>query len=48
MEMASRYDPKSVESRWFQAWDERGYFKPRPGRTGKTFTVSMPPPNITG
>jgi valyl-tRNA synthetase len=48
MEMASRYDPKSVESRWYQTWDERGYFKPRPGRTGKTFTVSMPPPNITG
>jgi len=48
MEMASRYDPKSVESRWYQTWDKRGYFKPRPGRTGQTFTVSMPPPNITG
>jgi valyl-tRNA synthetase len=46
--MDTRYDPKAVEPRWYQAWDERGYFKPRPGRTGKTFTISMPPPNITG
>jgi len=46
--MDTRYDPKTVEPRWYQVWDERGYFKPRPGRMGKTFTISMPPPNITG
>jgi valyl-tRNA synthetase len=47
-EMETRYDPASVEQRWYQVWEERGYFKPRDGRTGKTFTISMPPPNITG
>jgi len=46
--MDTRYDPKAVEPRWYQVWDERGYFKPRSGKTGKTFTISMPPPNITG
>src|SRR5437879_55879 len=46
--METRYDPKTVEQRWYATWDERGYFKPRDSLTGKTFTISMPPPNITG
>ena len=46
--METRYDPKSVEQRWYDTWDQRGYFKPRESLTGKTFTISMPPPNITG
>jgi len=44
----TRYNPKAVEQRWYDTWDERGYFKPRESLTGKTFTISMPPPNITG
>jgi valyl-tRNA synthetase len=44
----TRYDPKAVEQRWYETWEERGYFKARESLTGKTFTVSMPPPNITG
>ncbi|HYM50994.1 MAG TPA: valine--tRNA ligase [Candidatus Limnocylindrales bacterium] len=47
-EMETRYDPASVEQRWYERWEERGYFRPGEGRTGKTFTISMPPPNITG
>lgn len=46
--METRYDPKLVEQRWYQVWEERGYFKARESLTGKTFTISMPPPNITG
>ena len=46
--METRYDPKSVEQRWYDAWEQRGYFKARESLTGKTFTISMPPPNITG
>src|SRR5437588_2715893 len=46
--METRYNPKAVEQRWYDTWDERGYFKPRESLTGKTFTISMPPPNITG
>jgi len=44
----TRYDPKAVEQRWYDAWEQRGYFKARESLTGKTFTISMPPPNITG
>ncbi len=47
--MKTRYDPKAVEQRWYEVWEARGYFKPvEKPRTGKTFTISMPPPNITG
>ena len=46
--METRYDPKIVEQRWYDTWEQRGYFKARDSLTGKTFTISMPPPNITG
>jgi valyl-tRNA synthetase len=46
--METRYDPRAVEQRWYELWEQRGYFKPRESLTGKTFTISMPPPNITG
>ena len=46
--METRYDPLAVEQRWYESWESAGYFRPRESLTGKTFTVSMPPPNITG
>ena len=46
--MDTRYDPKANEQRWYEVWEHAGYFKPRESRTGNTFTISMPPPNITG
>src|ERR1700687_793741 len=46
--METRYDPKIAEQRWYAMWEERAYFKPRESLTDKTFTISMPPPNITG
>jgi valyl-tRNA synthetase len=46
--METRYDPRAVEQRWYETWESAGYFQPRASLTGRTFTVSMPPPNITG
>jgi valyl-tRNA synthetase len=43
------YEPQAVESKWYRFWEEGGYFKPNPqAHTGKTFVISMPPPNVTG
>ena len=43
------YNPTEVESVWYQRWEERGYFKPRPAVAGRsTFVITMPPPNVTG
>jgi valyl-tRNA synthetase len=47
-ELAKAYDPRAVEEKWYRFWESRGYFQPRPGPSGKTFTIAMPPPNITG
>ena len=41
------YDPATAESKWYDLWEERGYFKPKlDGR--RTYCVMIPPPNITG
>lgn len=42
------YSSKDVESKWYPQWQNGGYFKPRPGKTGEAFTIIMPPPNVTG
>jgi valyl-tRNA synthetase len=47
-ELAKAYDPRAVEEKWYRVWESRGHFQPRPGASGKTFTIAMPPPNITG
>ncbi len=47
-ELAKSYDPQSVESRWYDWWDERGYFTPEVDRSKEPFVIVMPPPNVTG
>ncbi len=47
-ELAKTYDPKGIESRLYQKWEENGYFRARADRSRKPFTIVMPPPNITG
>ena len=44
--MDKTYDPKSIESRWYEVWERQGYFKPR-GGTG-CYSIALPPPNVTG
>ncbi|HET7225346.1 MAG TPA: valine--tRNA ligase [Candidatus Eisenbacteria bacterium] len=41
------YDPRRVESRWYDAWEAAGVFRPGEGG-GRPFVVSIPPPNVTG
>ena len=47
-ELAKTYDPKGIEDRLYQKWEENGYFKARADKSKKPFTIMMPPPNITG
>ncbi len=47
MELASKYDPQSVESKWYEYWLENKLFSSKPdGR--EPYTVVIPPPNVTG
>ncbi|WP_062308711.1 valine--tRNA ligase [Alicyclobacillus sendaiensis] len=45
--LSTVYDPKSVESRIYEVWERGGHFAPREGARG-TFSIVMPPPNVTG
>ena len=47
MELSKIYEPKQVESKWYATWDEAGLFKPA-GHQEDTFTIMIPPPNVTG
>ena len=47
MELASKYDPKEVESKWYQYWLDHKLFASKPdGR--EPYTIVIPPPNVTG
>jgi valyl-tRNA synthetase len=46
--MEPTYDPKLVESRWYDRWDHAGVFRPEHNPDGEPFCVVIPPPNVTG
>ena len=47
MELASKYDPKEVEGKWYQYWLDHKLFASKPdGR--EPYTIVIPPPNVTG
>lgn len=47
MELAAKYDPALVESKWYQYWIDKGLFQSKPdGRI--PYTMVIPPPNVTG
>jgi valyl-tRNA synthetase len=47
-ELPKRYDPKSVEPKWYQRWIEDRDFVANPKSSKQAFSIVMPPPNITG
>ncbi len=44
--MEKTYAPHSIEQRWYQTWEEKGYFAPKP--EGESYCIMIPPPNVTG
>jgi valyl-tRNA synthetase len=47
-ELAKAYDPKAAQEKWLAFWAERGYFHSNPDDQRKSFTIVIPPPNVTG
>ena len=45
--LATVYDPKAVEDKWYKYWDEHGLFKSEPDER-EPYTIVIPPPNVTG
>ncbi len=49
--MEKAYNPKNVEEKWYKLWCERNYFKAKTGpefNNANSFTIVIPPPNVTG
>lgn len=48
MELAKSFEPGDIERRWYQTWEQAGYFKPSMDAAAPSFSIQLPPPNITG
>ena len=46
--LPSVYDPGQVEAKWYAFWKEHNYFSPSDDYSKKSFSIVMPPPNVTG
>ncbi|MEO8285792.1 MAG: valine--tRNA ligase [Chloroflexota bacterium] len=46
--MAKAYNPQAVEARWYDWWEQQGYFTPERDPSKTPYTIIMPPPNVTG
>ncbi len=44
--MDKTYQPHEIESRWYAEWEAKNYFAPQ--GSGESYTIALPPPNVTG
>ncbi|WP_373185401.1 valine--tRNA ligase [Halopseudomonas sp.] len=44
--MDKTYQPHAIESSWYQTWEQNNYFAPQ--GSGESYTIALPPPNVTG
>ena len=44
--MDKTYQPHAIESRWYAEWEANNYFAPQ--GSGESYTIALPPPNVTG
>lgn len=48
MDMEKTYTPENFESNTYQKWEKEGYFKPNYDDSKESFSIALPPPNVTG
>ncbi|MFM8834927.1 MAG: class I tRNA ligase family protein, partial [Cytophagales bacterium] len=48
MSLATKYSPTEVESKWYQYWMEQGFFHAEPRKGSESYSIVIPPPNVTG
>jgi valyl-tRNA synthetase len=47
-QMPTTYDPKEAEQKWYDYWIQNEFFKAGNRPNAKTYTIMIPPPNVTG
>ncbi|MBP9044414.1 MAG: valine--tRNA ligase, partial [Spirochaetes bacterium] len=48
MQLPSSYEPKDVETKWYEHWEKMGYFHADVNDNKEPFSIVIPPPNVTG
>ena len=48
MDMEKTYTPENFESNIYQKWEKEGFFKPNYDSSKESFSIALPPPNVTG
>ena len=46
--MNKNFDPSEIETKWYEFWEESGFFEAKPESNKDTFCIMIPPPNVTG
>lgn len=46
--MEKTYNPQDIEQSLYQHWEESGYFKPHGDTSKESYSIMIPPPNVTG
>jgi valyl-tRNA synthetase len=47
-ELAKSFEPAAIEARWAPVWESRGYFDAGADPSRPSFSIQLPPPNVTG
>ena len=47
-ELPTRYDPERCERSWYGRWESAGWFRARPNPDRRPYSITIPPPNVTG
>ena len=47
MTLPTTYTPSELEQKWYTTWEDKGYFRPTLDKP-KSFSIAIPPPNVTG
>ena len=47
-QLEKTYEPQSVEERWGKFWIDAGYFRADPSSPATSYSIVLPPPNVTG
>ena len=48
MSLSTKYSPAEVEDKWYAYWQEKGFFHAEPNSGKESFSIVIPPPNVTG
>lgn len=48
MNLPPHYNSSQIEEKWYQYWLQQGFFKAQPNPNKASYTIVMPPPNVTG